>query len=140
MGLDTPSWAAKSRVEGNAAKGRSRPSRIAPRIPSSICRPSEYPAPRRMGINKSRGLRAIWNIAYDGGLGLGAAAFGFVLTLLGHQYAFVLTGVLLVTMAAGVPLALRKGEFDGPDIGTNLANAPNGTRGHGISLSQPGAP
>jgi predicted MFS family arabinose efflux permease len=86
------------------------------------------------------GVSAIWNIAYDGGLGLGAAAFGFVLTLLGHQYAFVLTGVLLVTMAAGVPLALRKGEFDGPDIGTNLANAPNGTRGHGISLSQPGAP
>ena len=85
-------------------------------------------------------VSAIWNIAYDCGLGLGAAAFGFVLTLLGHQCAFMLTGVLLVTMAAGVPLTFRKGEFDGPDIGTNLPNAPNGAGGHVISLSQPGAP
>jgi predicted MFS family arabinose efflux permease len=85
------------------------------------------------------GVSAIWNIAYDGGLGLGAAAFGFVLTLLGHQYAFMLTGVLLVTMAAGVPLALRKGELDGPDIGANLANAPNGAGGHEISPSHTGA-
>src|ERR1019366_3433351 len=86
------------------------------------------------------GVSAIWNIAYDGGLGLGAAAFGFVLTPLGHQSAFMPTGVLLVIMAAGVPLAFRRGEFDGPDIRTNPPNTPNDARDHGSSLSQPGAP
>jgi predicted MFS family arabinose efflux permease len=86
------------------------------------------------------GVSAIWNIAYDGGLGLGAAAFGFVLTPLGHQHAFLLTGALLVILAAGVPLALRKGELDGPNIGTTPPNAPNGARDHGISVSQLGAP
>jgi predicted MFS family arabinose efflux permease len=55
-------------------------------------------------------VSAIWNIAYDGGLGLGAAAFGFVLPPLGHQSAFMDTGVLLMMMAAGVPLAFRMGK------------------------------
>jgi predicted MFS family arabinose efflux permease len=46
-------------------------------------------------------VSAIWSIAYDGGLGLGAAAFGFVLTTLGRQSAFMLTGLSLIVLAVG---------------------------------------
>ena len=71
-------------------------------------------------------VSAIWTIAYDGGPGLGAAAFGFVLTPLGHQSAFMRTGALLMVIAVAFPLAFRKGEFTGSNIAMNLLHAPSG--------------
>ena len=48
---------------------------------------------------------AVWNIGYDGGLGVGAVVLGSVIQLLGYGPAFT---VLAVALVAVVPLALRR--------------------------------
>jgi predicted MFS family arabinose efflux permease len=49
-------------------------------------------------------VSAIWNLAYDSGLGLGAALFGVLANWTGYSVAFALTGVLmLVTVALFSP-------------------------------------
>jgi predicted MFS family arabinose efflux permease len=42
-------------------------------------------------------VSAIWNLAYDAGMGLGAAGFGAVATRTGYPGAFALTGTLMLT-------------------------------------------
>jgi predicted MFS family arabinose efflux permease len=49
-------------------------------------------------------VSALWNLAYDGGLGVGAAGFGLIATHTGDQMAFALTATLV--LVAVVP-ALR---------------------------------
>ena len=49
-------------------------------------------------------VSALWNLAYDAGMGLGAAGFGAVAAQTGYPASFTLTGVLM--LAALVP-ALR---------------------------------
>jgi predicted MFS family arabinose efflux permease len=46
-------------------------------------------------------VSAVWNLAYDAGLGLGAVGFGVLAAQTGYSLAFVLTGVLM--LAAVVP-------------------------------------
>ena len=49
-------------------------------------------------------VSAVWNLAYDGGMGLGAAGFGVLATRTGYPAAFALTAALLpaVLPAAGL--------------------------------------
>nr|WSY51529.1 MFS transporter [Streptomyces sp. NBC_00886] len=49
-------------------------------------------------------VSALWNLAYDGGMGLGAAGFGITAGLTGYPWAFALTALLM--LVAVVP-ALR---------------------------------
>ncbi|MFI6323417.1 MFS transporter [Nonomuraea sp. NPDC050556] len=46
-------------------------------------------------------VSAVWNLAYDGGMGLGAAGFGLVMGVTGYAAGFVVTAVLV--LAAIVP-------------------------------------
>ena len=48
---------------------------------------------------------AVWNLAYDGGMGLGAAGFGVLALHAGYPVAFALTAavMLAVLAAAGAP-------------------------------------
>jgi predicted MFS family arabinose efflux permease len=41
-------------------------------------------------------VSAVWNIAYDGGIGIGAVGFGFVTVHTGYPTAFALTGALIL--------------------------------------------
>ena len=48
---------------------------------------------------------ALWNLAYDGGYGAGAAVFGLICVRTGYPAGFALTGALIL---AAVPVALRE--------------------------------
>lgn len=50
-------------------------------------------------------VTSLWNAAYDGGMGAGAAAFGLVLPASGYRLGFALTAGLMIT---AVPLAWRE--------------------------------
>jgi predicted MFS family arabinose efflux permease len=41
-------------------------------------------------------VSAVWNLAYDAGMGLGAAGFGAVASRTGYPAAFALTGVVIL--------------------------------------------
>ena len=56
MRRETPSWRARSRVDGTRAPGRSAPSRIARRTPSSIWAPSVAGRSRATSSSSSTGL------------------------------------------------------------------------------------
>lgn len=45
-------------------------------------------------------VSALWNFAYDGGMGIGAVAFGALATRTGYPLAFVLTAALMLTALA----------------------------------------
>jgi predicted MFS family arabinose efflux permease len=47
-------------------------------------------------------VSAVWNLAYDAGMGLGAAGFGAVASWTGYPRAFALTGVLMLLTVAPV--------------------------------------
>jgi MFS family permease len=42
-------------------------------------------------------VSALWNVAYDAGMGIGAMGFGAVAGLTGYPWAFVLTALLMLT-------------------------------------------
>ncbi|MFD4646612.1 hypothetical protein [Streptomyces sp. NPDC058441] len=42
-------------------------------------------------------MSALWNVAYDAGMGIGAVGFGTVADLTGYPWAFVLTTFLMLT-------------------------------------------
>jgi predicted MFS family arabinose efflux permease len=50
-------------------------------------------------------VTALWSVAYDGGLGLGAAGFGLLASATGYRIGLVVTAVL----AAATVIALRRG-------------------------------
>lgn len=63
-------------------------------------------------------VSALWNVAYDAGMGLGAVGFGSVVGLTGYPWAFALTALLMLTalvpawwdhMAAREPATTREG-------------------------------
>jgi predicted MFS family arabinose efflux permease len=56
-------------------------------------------------------VSALWNFAYDAGLGVGAVAFGAVVTHTGYPIAFAATAVLVL---AGLPVAIRDRRHLGP--------------------------
>ncbi|MFL6110016.1 MAG: hypothetical protein ACJ786_01485 [Catenulispora sp.] len=41
-------------------------------------------------------VSALWNLAYDGGMGVGAAGFGVLAGLTGYPWAFAVTAVLML--------------------------------------------
>lgn len=45
-------------------------------------------------------VSALWNLAYDGGMGVGAAGFGIAAGLTGYPWAFALTALLMLTAVA----------------------------------------
>lgn len=45
-------------------------------------------------------VTALWNVAYDGGMGIGAVGFGTATGLTGYPWAFVLTALLMLTALA----------------------------------------
>lgn len=45
-------------------------------------------------------VSALWNFAYDGGMGLGAVGFGVLAALTGYPLAFALTGTLMLAACA----------------------------------------
>ena len=55
---------------------------------------------------------ALWNLAYDGGMGLGAAGFGLLAVHTGYPIAFALTAAALPTILA----LARPGAARGPDL------------------------
>ncbi|MET7569774.1 MFS transporter [Streptomyces sp. NPDC005492] len=56
-------------------------------------------------------VSALWNLAYDGGMGLGAAGFGLTAGLTGYPWAFALTALL---MLGAVAPALRDRRVTAP--------------------------
>lgn len=42
-------------------------------------------------------VSALWNVAYDAGMGIGAVGFGTVAGLTGYPWAFALTALLMLT-------------------------------------------
>ena len=47
-------------------------------------------------------VSAVWNLAYDAGMGVGAAGFGLLVVRTGYQAGFAIVGLILV--AALVPV------------------------------------
>ena len=57
----------------------------------------------------------MWNLAYDGGMGLGAAGFGVLAVHTGYPAAFALTAALLLTallLTAPLPAVLTASTRD----------------------------
>ncbi|MEV0736476.1 MFS transporter [Streptomyces sp. NPDC050549] len=52
-------------------------------------------------------VSALWNLAYDGGMGVGAAGFGITAGLTGYPWAFALTALLMLTALAPAVRDLR---------------------------------
>ena len=52
---------------------------------------------RLMGDKNAGTVSALWNLAYDAGLGVGAAGFGLVAAQTGYPIAFALTAALMLT-------------------------------------------
>jgi predicted MFS family arabinose efflux permease len=50
-------------------------------------------------------VSAVWNLAYDAGMGLGAAGFGLLIGPVGYAAGFALTACVLLT---SLPLARRQ--------------------------------
>ena len=50
---------------------------------------------------------ALWNLAYDGGMGLGAAGFGVLALHAGYSLAFALVGTILAAAVLPAVLAAR---------------------------------
>jgi predicted MFS family arabinose efflux permease len=60
----------------------------------------------RVGVGAFAAVTALWSIAYDAGLGLGAAGFGLLSDHTSHATAYALTAVLIVAALMG-PTASR---------------------------------
>ena len=67
-------------------------------------------------------VSAIWNLAYDPGIGAGAFGFGVVAARTGYPAAFAATAALV--LAALVPLALDRAGRDGPGLYTGCPEGP----------------
>ncbi|MFR9723031.1 hypothetical protein ACL02R_06595 [Streptomyces sp. MS19] len=66
----------------------------------------------RVALSGYGTVTALWNIAYDGGMGVGAAGFGAVADVTGHSRAFVLTALLM--LPALVPAWRDRAAASGP--------------------------
>lgn len=61
----------------------------------------------RFGPGKSGAASTVWNVAYDGGFGVGAVALGGVIGAAGYGGAFAAMAAAAVIIAVAVPLATR---------------------------------
>ncbi len=70
-------------------------------------------------------VSALWNLAYDAGMGLGAAGFGAVAAQTGYPASFVLTSALMLTVLAPALRDRRAGSAGpGHRAGSGLAGWP----------------
>jgi predicted MFS family arabinose efflux permease len=55
-------------------------------------------------------VSAVWNLAYDAGMGIGAAGFGLLAAHTGYPAAFVLTAIMLPVplLLVGIPDGLLR--------------------------------
>jgi hypothetical protein len=74
---------------------------------------------------------AIWNLAYDGGMGLGAAWFGLAAARTGYPASFALTAAVLPAVLAVLAAAGRRGRRTG-EPGGRRTGEPGAGRGHGM--------
>ncbi|MFJ1967110.1 hypothetical protein ACIO93_00385 [Streptomyces sp. NPDC087903] len=51
----------------------------------------------RVPASGYRTVSALWNVAYDAGMAIGAVGFGAAAGLTGYPWAFVLTALLMLT-------------------------------------------
>lgn len=65
---------------------------IAPTVPTASAGASPAARPE----NAYSTVSAIWNLAYDGGMGAGVVGFGFVAGRIGYPAAFFVTAVLML--------------------------------------------
>ena len=61
----------------------------------------------RFGPGKSGAASTVWNVAYDGGFGVGAVALGAVIGAAGYSGAFAAMAVAAIIIAAAMPLVTR---------------------------------
>ena len=61
----------------------------------------------RFGPGKSGAASTVWNVAYDGGFGVGAVALGAVIGAAGYSGAFAAMAVAAVIIAAAMPVLTR---------------------------------
>ena len=61
----------------------------------------------RFGPGKSGAASTVWNVAYDGGFGIGAVALGGVIGVAGYGGAFAAMAAAAVIIAVAIPLATR---------------------------------
>lgn len=71
---------------------------------------------QRLGRGRSGTASTIWNMAYDGGLGLGAFGFGWVVGQLGYAHAFIAmaVGIGIVTLLCAHGMRTAVGPHKGP--------------------------
>jgi predicted MFS family arabinose efflux permease len=75
---------------------------------------------------------AIWNLAYDGGMGLGAAWFGLAAARTGYPAAFALTAAVLPAVLAVLAVAGRRGRRTGESAAGRGHEIPEPGRGHEV--------
>ncbi|WP_280368812.1 MFS transporter [Nocardia wallacei] len=68
----------------------------------------------RLGEGRSGAASTIWNIAYDGGLGLGAVVFGWSLGGLGYTGAFLGAGGVVAVVVAFAGQSVRRAVLSEP--------------------------
>lgn len=61
----------------------------------------------RFGPGKSGAASTVWNVAYDGGFGIGAVALGGVIGVAGYGGAFAAMAAAAVIVAVAIPLVTR---------------------------------
>ncbi|MGH3748047.1 MAG: MFS transporter [Micromonosporaceae bacterium] len=73
----------------------------------------------RAGASDHARISALWNLAYDGGMGAGAVGFGWLAGVVGYPIGFAITGAVLLT--ALIPACL--------DLGRPVVGRREGQRG-----------
>jgi len=81
----------------------------------------------RLGPARTATATTIWNMAYDGGLGLGAVILGWIIGTAGYARAFLITGVAIAAIVLVTRLIRRRSRQTRP---ANECTKENGTR-HG---------
>jgi predicted MFS family arabinose efflux permease len=74
----------------------------------------------RVSRSSYSAVSAIWNLAYDAGMGLGAATFGLIVAQIGYPIAFALTSAVML-----LALAPAWRDAHGPTANTRKVGAPD---------------
>jgi predicted MFS family arabinose efflux permease len=72
----------------------------------------------RVSRSSYSAVSAIWNLAYDAGMGLGAATFGLIVGQIGYPIAFALTSAVML-----LALAPAWRDVHGPTANTRKVGA-----------------
>jgi MFS family permease len=81
---------------------------------------------------------AIWNLAYDGGMGLGAAWFGLAAARTGYPASFALTAAVLPAVLTVLAVAGRRGRRTSQSAAGRGHEMPKRGAGRGHEMAEPG--